>query len=67
VDFRSIVVAWLVGLGIVAGTLYFASADRPGELRAGVEYLGTRAPLHDRLPQPEIHVPDEAADAAENG
>jgi hypothetical protein len=66
-DFRTIVVSWIVGLGVVAGALYFVSAEKPGYARAGVEYLGTRAPVHDGLPQPGPDVPADAADAAENG
>ena len=66
-DFRTVVVSWIVGLGVVAGALYFASAEKPGHARAGIEYLGTRAPVHDRLPQPGLPAPAEAADAAENG
>lgn len=66
-DFRTIAVSWIVGLGVVAGSLYFASIEKQGQARAGVEYLGTRAPVHDNLPQPGLSAPAEAADAAENG
>jgi len=67
VDFRTIVVSWIVGLGIVAGALYSVSVEQQGHARAGVEYLGTRAPVHDSLPQPGLAAPSDAADAAENG
>jgi hypothetical protein len=49
-DFRAILVAWLVGISIMAGALYFATERRASTDYAGIE-SGVRVPLHDTLPQ----------------
>ncbi len=49
-DYRAIVAAWIVGLSIMAGALYFATIKRGGDEYAGIT-TGARIPLLDGLPQ----------------
>jgi hypothetical protein len=49
-DLRAILVAWLVGISVMAGALYFTTENRGGVEYAGIE-PGVRVPLHDALPQ----------------
>ncbi|MBI3504045.1 MAG: hypothetical protein HY059_04330 [Proteobacteria bacterium] len=49
-DFRAIVAAWLVGIAVMAGALYFATVKRSGAEYAGIE-PGVHVPRHDDLPQ----------------
>ncbi|MBL8831975.1 MAG: hypothetical protein JNL71_06260 [Rhodospirillales bacterium] len=49
-DYRTIAAAWIVGLSIVAGALYFTTLKRGGGEYAGI-VTGTRIPLLDELPQ----------------
>jgi hypothetical protein len=49
-DLRAILVAWLVGISVIVGALYFATEKRGSIEYAGIE-PGVRVPLHDTLPQ----------------
>ncbi len=49
-DLRAILVAWLVGISVMAGALYFTTERRSGTEYAGID-AGVRVPLHDALPQ----------------
>lgn len=49
-DNRAVLAAWIVGLSIVAGALYFTTHKRGGDEYGGIT-TGTRIPLLDELPQ----------------
>ncbi|MBI1246055.1 MAG: hypothetical protein GC202_13720 [Alphaproteobacteria bacterium] len=56
-EFRAIVSAWIVAGVVIAGALYFSSAQNRSTELAGIE-PGIRVPMHQQLPLSSRVSPD---------